>query len=90
MILELLAWQGRVGHMVECTQQTVRALREAAARCRSEVEIGAHMTRLAGDVIASTEFDTNYETGKRIFYLIEELQRLTARSSRYLWVPGSQ
>uniref|UniRef100_A0A0E0LV22 Cytochrome P450 n=1 Tax=Oryza punctata TaxID=4537 RepID=A0A0E0LV22_ORYPU len=82
--------KGRVGHMVECTRQTVRALREAVAKSGNEVEIGAHMARLAGDVIARTEFDTSYETGKRIFLLIEELQRLTARSSRYLWVPGSQ
>lgn len=68
----------------------MRALRDAVARSGNEVEIGAHMARLAGDVIARTEFDTSYETGKRIFLLIEELQRLTARSSRYLWVPGSQ
>ncbi|KAL6862400.1 hypothetical protein ACP4OV_016741 [Aristida adscensionis] len=82
--------KGRVGHMVECTRQTVRALREAVARGGNEVEVGAHMARLAGDIIARTEFDTSYDTGKRIFHLIEELQRLTARSSRYLWVPGSQ
>ncbi|XP_062196384.1 cytokinin hydroxylase-like [Phragmites australis] len=82
--------KGRVGHMVECTRQTVRALREAVARAGNEVEVGAHMTRLAGDIIARTEFDMSYDTGKRIFHLIEELQRLTARSSRYLWVPGSQ
>ncbi|KAM0878124.1 hypothetical protein ACQ4PT_035065 [Festuca glaucescens] len=82
--------RGRVGHMAECARQTVRALREAVARGGNEVEMGAHMARLAGDVIARTEFDTSYETGKRIFHLLEELQRLTARSSRYLWVPGSQ
>jgi cytokinin trans-hydroxylase len=82
--------RGRVGHMAECARKTVRALREAVARGGNEVEMGAHMARLAGDVIARTEFDTSYDTGKRIFHLIEELQRLTARSSRYLWVPGSQ
>ncbi|PAN35409.1 hypothetical protein PAHAL_6G206600 [Panicum hallii] len=82
--------RGRVGHMVECARQTVRALREAVARGGNEVEVGAHMARLAGDIIARTEFDTSYDTGKRVFHLIEELQRLTARSSRYLWVPGSQ
>ncbi|VAI32303.1 unnamed protein product [Triticum turgidum subsp. durum] len=48
------------------------------------------MTRLTGDIISRTEFDTSYETGKRIFHLLEDLQRLTARSSRYLWIPGSQ
>ncbi|GJN16171.1 hypothetical protein PR202_gb03131 [Eleusine coracana subsp. coracana] len=82
--------KGRVGHMVECTRGAVRALREAVAREGNEVEVGKHMARLAGDIIARTEFDTSYDTGKRIFSLIEELQRLTARSSRYLWVPGSQ
>ncbi|KQJ98354.1 cytokinin hydroxylase [Brachypodium distachyon] len=79
--------RGRVGHMAECARKAVRALREAGDY---EVEIGAHMARLAGDVIARTEFGTSYETGKRIFVLIEELQRLTAKASRYLWVPGSQ
>ncbi|KAL6655610.1 hypothetical protein ACP70R_006436 [Stipagrostis hirtigluma subsp. patula] len=88
--------KGRVGHMVECTKQTIRALQEASARGagegggRREVEIGAYMTRLTGDIISRTEFDTSYETGKRIFHLLEDLQRLTARSSRYLWIPGSQ
>uniref|UniRef100_A0A453KSQ6 Cytokinin hydroxylase n=3 Tax=Triticinae TaxID=1648030 RepID=A0A453KSQ6_AEGTS len=82
--------KGRVGHMVECTKQTILSLRDAAARGRGEVEIGGHMTRLTGDIISRTEFDTSYETGKRIFHLLEDLQRLTARSSRYLWIPGSQ
>ncbi|XP_062194158.1 cytokinin hydroxylase-like [Phragmites australis] len=83
----------RVGHMVECTKQTIRALREATSPGggrQREVEIGAHMTRLTGDIISRTEFDTSYETGKRIFHLLEDLQLLTARSSRYLWIPGSQ
>ncbi|XP_040383696.1 cytokinin hydroxylase-like [Oryza brachyantha] len=82
--------KGRVGHMVECTKQTIRALRDAAARGRREVEIGAHMTRLTGDIISRTEFNTSYDTGKRIFHLLEDLQRLTARSSRHLWIPGSR
>ena len=90
--------QGRVGHMVECTKQTIRALQEAASspapspgggRCR-EVEIGGYMTRLTGDIISRTEFDTSYDTGKLIFRLLEDLQRLTASSSRHLWIPGSQ
>ncbi|CAO2175328.1 unnamed protein product [Urochloa humidicola] len=82
--------RGRVGAMAECAGKAARALREAVARGGNEVEVGAHMARLAGDIVARTEFDTSYDTGKRIFCLIEELQRLTARSSRYLWVPGSQ
>ncbi|KAG8056696.1 hypothetical protein GUJ93_ZPchr0002g26697 [Zizania palustris] len=82
--------KGRVAHMVECTKQTICALRDAAARDRREVEIGAHMTRLTGDIISRTEFNTSYDTGKRIFRLLEDLQRLTARSSRHLWIPGSQ
>jgi cytokinin trans-hydroxylase len=83
--------RGRVAQMAECARQAARALREGAVRDgRYEVEVGAHMARLAGDIIARTEFDTSYDVGKRIFRLIEQLQRLTARSSRYLWVPGSQ
>lgn len=88
--------QGRVGHMVECTKQTIRALRDATSSPasggarRREVDIAAYMTRLTGDIISRTEFDTSYETGKRIFHLLEDLQRLTARSSRHLWIPGSQ
>ena len=84
--------------MVECTKQTIRALREAAVVApspgggarRREVDIATYMTRLTGDIISRTEFDTSYETGKRIFHLLEDLQRLTARSSRHLWIPGSQ
>uniref|UniRef100_J3MXA8 Uncharacterized protein n=1 Tax=Oryza brachyantha TaxID=4533 RepID=J3MXA8_ORYBR len=90
LLTRRLPVQGRVGHMVECTKQTIRALRDAAARGRREVEIGAHMTRLTGDIISRTEFNTSYDTGKRIFHLLEDLQRLTARSSRHLWIPGSR
>ncbi|CAL5012609.1 unnamed protein product [Urochloa decumbens] len=79
-----------VGHMAECAGKAARAMREAVVRGGNEVEVGAHMARLAGDIVARTEFGTSYDTGKRIFGLIEELQRLTAGSSRYLWVPGSQ
>ncbi|CAD6219405.1 unnamed protein product [Miscanthus lutarioriparius] len=88
--------KGRVGHMVECTKQTIRALQEAASAPspgggrRREVEIGGYMTRLTGDIISRTEFDTSYDTGKLIFRLLEDLQRLTASSSRHLWIPGSQ
>jgi hypothetical protein len=88
--------QGRVCHMVECTKQTIRELREAASvpspggGRRREVEIGGYMARLTGDIISHTEFDTSYDTGKLIFRLLEDLQRLTASSSRHLWIPGSQ
>jgi cytokinin trans-hydroxylase len=88
--------QGRVGHMVECTKQTIRALQDAASAPssgggrRREVEICGYMTRLTGDIISRTEFDTSYDTGKLIFRLLEDLQRLTASSSRHLWIPGSQ
>lgn len=88
--------KGRVGHMVECTKQTIRALQDAASAPssgggrRREVEICGYMTRLTGDIISRTEFDTSYDTGKLIFRLLEDLQRLTASSSRHLWIPGSQ
>ncbi|EEE69674.1 hypothetical protein OsJ_29302 [Oryza sativa Japonica Group] len=89
LIKEFLS--SKVGRMVECTKQAIRELRDAAAGRRGEeVEIGAHMTRLTGDIISRTEFNTSYDTGKRIFLLLEHLQRLTSRSSRHLWIPGSQ
>jgi cytokinin trans-hydroxylase len=76
--------------MVECTKKTIRALSAPTSAHSGVVEIGAYMTRLTGDIISRTEFDSSYEAGKRIFHLLEDLQRLTARSSRYLWIPGSQ
>lgn len=76
--------------MVECTRQMIKSLVEDVGSGQMEVEIGAYMTRLTGDIISRTEFDSSYEKGKKIFQLLERLQSLTAQSSRYLWIPGSR
>ncbi|KAJ4812729.1 hypothetical protein LUZ62_025295 [Rhynchospora pubera] len=83
--------KGHVGYMVECTKKMVRSLHDViGSSTRTEVEIGSYLTMLTADIIARTEFDTSYETGRRIFHLLDKLQILTAQSSRYLWIPGSR
>lgn len=76
--------------MMECTKKTMEELHEAVRGGNSEVEIGDYMTRLTGDIISRTEFDTSYEKGKKIFELLTRMQSFTAKSSRYLWIPGSR
>lgn len=69
----------------------VRSLHDViGSGTKTEVEIGGHLTMLTADIIARTEFGTSYETGRRIFHLLDKLQTLTAQSSRYLWIPGSR
>uniref|UniRef100_A0A0E0M108 Cytochrome P450 n=1 Tax=Oryza punctata TaxID=4537 RepID=A0A0E0M108_ORYPU len=72
-----------VGHMVECTKQTIRELRDASAARggRREVEIGAHMTRLTGDIISRTEyFPSKYR--REIRRLNGELEAVLMESIR--------
>ncbi|CAL9111164.1 Cytochrome P450 [Musa troglodytarum] len=80
----------RVGYMVDCTNRLVTSLRDAVGSGNDEVEIGAYLTRLTGDIIAGTEFGSSYENGRQIFQLLEQLQSLTARTSRYIWIPGNR
>ncbi|KAK8959455.1 Cytokinin hydroxylase [Platanthera guangdongensis] len=83
--------KSQMGYMVECTKKTITALSAAAAdTVDCEVEISEHLTRLTCDIISRTEFDSSYEKGKQIFHLLTRLQRLTAQSSRYLWIPASR
>lgn len=82
--------QGQVGYMVECTDQMLRSLEAEVESGQTEVEIGNHFTKLTGDIIARTEFDSSYEKGKKIFHLLTSLQSLAAQSSRHLWLPGSR
>ncbi|XXG81502.1 hypothetical protein AAC387_Pa09g2120 [Persea americana] len=82
--------KGQVGYMVECTKQMLRSLEAEVESGRTEVEIGSYFTKLTGDIIARTEFDSSYEKGKRIFHLLTSLQSLAAQSSRHLWLPGSR
>lgn len=76
--------------MVTCTKTMIKSMHDAIATGDDEVEIGGYLTRLTGDIISRTEFDSSYEKGKQIFQLLERLQSLTALSSRYLWIPGSR
>ncbi|PKA47135.1 Cytokinin hydroxylase [Apostasia shenzhenica] len=84
--------KSHMGYMIECTKKTMETLRTAAeiAGKNGLVEIGEHLTRLAGDIIFRTEFDTSYEKGRQIFHHLTRLQSLTAQSSRHLWIPGSR
>ncbi|RWW27822.1 hypothetical protein GW17_00007737, partial [Ensete ventricosum] len=82
--------QSHAGYMVTCTKKMIKSLHDAIATGDDEVEIGGYLTRLTGDIISRTEFDSSYEKGRRMFQLLESLQSLTARSSRYLWIPGSR
>jgi hypothetical protein len=69
----------------------VRSLRDViGSGTKTELEIGGYLTMLTADIIAKTEFGTSYETGRRIFHLLDKLQILTAQSSRHLWIPGSR
>ncbi|WOL13759.1 cytokinin hydroxylase [Canna indica] len=83
--------KSHVGYMVDCTKGMIKSLQDSVETGRiSEVEIGAYLTRLTADIISRTQFDTSYEKGREIFKLLESLQSLTARSSSYLWIPGSR
>ncbi|XP_051127243.1 cytokinin hydroxylase [Andrographis paniculata] len=78
------------GFMVESTKTILEALEKSLETGETEVEIGEYMTRLTADIISRTEFDTNFEKGKRIFEMLTNLQSLVARASRHLWFPGSR
>ncbi|CAL9774182.1 unnamed protein product [Musa acuminata subsp. burmannicoides] len=82
--------KSHAGYMVTCTKTMIKSLHVAIATGDDEVEIGGYLTRLTGDIISRTEFDSSYEKGRQIFQLLERLQSLTALSSRYLWIPGSR
>ncbi|XP_020586094.1 cytokinin hydroxylase-like [Phalaenopsis equestris] len=84
--------KSQMGYMVECTKKTIHALSAAVAAGggEKEVEIGEYLTRLTGDIISRTEFDSSYEKGKQIFVYLTRLQSLTAQSSRHLWIPASR
>jgi len=82
--------QGHLGYMVDCTKRMIAILHDTIKNGTNEVEIGDYMNRLTGDIISRTEFDTSYEKGKKIFELLTRMQSFTAKSSRYLWIPGSR
>ncbi|CAN1333489.1 Cytokinin hydroxylase [Linum perenne] len=79
------------GHMVECTQKMIQSMEiEMKESNRNELEIGEYMTKLTADIIARTEFDSNYEKGKQIFHLLTLLQPLCAQASKNFYFPGSR
>ncbi|XP_068663675.1 cytokinin hydroxylase-like [Aristolochia californica] len=82
--------KSHAGYMVECTKQMLQSLHAEVASGGAEVEIGEYFTRLTGDIISRTEFDSSYDKGKKIFHLLNSLQHLCAQSSRHFWFPGSR
>lgn len=77
--------KGQVGHMVDCTSKMLEEWDELLfkdGKGSVEIEVGEHMSRLAGDIIARTEFSSSYEKGKIIFAKLNELQRLSTQSGR--------
>ncbi|XP_031498213.1 cytokinin hydroxylase-like [Nymphaea colorata] len=82
--------KGRIGHMVDCTRRALQCLRSAAESGQTEVEINGFFNRLTADIICRTEFDINYEKGKKIFDLLTTLQHHSSKASRHLWFPGSR
>ncbi|CAN1295362.1 Cytokinin hydroxylase [Linum perenne] len=79
------------GHMVECTKKMIQTMEiEMKESEKCELEISEYMTRLTADIIARTEFDSNYEKGKQIFHLLTLLQPLCAQASKHLYFPGSR
>ncbi|KAF8378684.1 hypothetical protein HHK36_030033 [Tetracentron sinense] len=82
--------RSHMGYMVECTKQMLQSLHAVVESGNTEIEIGEYMTRLTGDIISRTEFDSSFEKGKQIFHLLTSLQHLCAQSSRHLCFPGSR
>ncbi|OVA04993.1 Cytochrome P450 [Macleaya cordata] len=85
--------KSHVGYMVECTKKMIQSLVQVVVESsggENEVDIGQYMSRLTGDIISRTEFDSSYDKGKRIFHLLTSLQHLCAQSSRHLCLPGSR
>ncbi|XP_077230730.1 cytokinin hydroxylase-like [Tasmannia lanceolata] len=81
--------KSQVGFMVECTREMIQSLHKMVESGQKEVEIGGYLTRLTGDIISRTEFDSSYEKGKQIFHLLTSLQHLCAKSNSYFCFPGA-
>lgn len=79
-----------MGYMVECTNEILQSLQNKVKSGITEFEIGEYMSMLTADIISRTEFNTNYEKGKKIFRLLTVLQHLCAQATRRLYLPGSR
>lgn len=85
--------KGQVGRMVESTSQMLSQWNELiinSGNGSSEIEVCEHMSRLAGDVIARTEFGSSYDKGKIIFSKLNELQKLSTKSGRPTRIHGKR
>jgi len=78
--------------MVDCTAEMLDYFEEMLRKGSgsNEIEVSGHLSRLAADIIARTEFGSSYEKGQRIFEQLNSLQQLSSESSRYLWLPGNR
>ncbi|MCO5600388.1 hypothetical protein L7F22_054500 [Adiantum nelumboides] len=74
----------QLDHMVQCTSELVKVWHELlndSTQELVEIEVSEHMSQLAGDIVAKTEFGSSHEKGKLIFLKLSELQKLSTQSS---------
>ncbi|KAJ7295935.1 hypothetical protein O6H91_Y154600 [Diphasiastrum complanatum] len=55
-----------------------------------EIDVYQQLAMVTADVIARTAFGSSYEQGKKVFELLRSLQKIFARSNRFVWLPGSR
>ncbi|CAO2817253.1 unnamed protein product [Amaranthus hypochondriacus] len=78
------------GYVVERTNNMLHLLENKLESGQDEVEIGELMTNLTADIISRIEFGSNFEKGRKIFNLLNLLQKRCAQASRHLCLPGSR
>ncbi|KAL2925528.1 Cytokinin hydroxylase [Bienertia sinuspersici] len=78
------------GYVVECTKNMLQLLGTTLESGKNEVEIGELMTNLTADIISRIEFGSNFEKGRKIFHLLNLLQKRCAQASKHLCLPGSR
>ncbi|CAO2825419.1 unnamed protein product [Amaranthus hypochondriacus] len=78
------------GYVVDCTKNMLQLVENMLESGKNEVEIGELMTNLTADIISRIEFGNNFEKGRKIFNLLNLLQRCCAQASRHLCLPGSR
>ena len=82
--------QSYAGYVVDCTKDMLQLVEKMLESGKNEVEIGELMTNLTADIISRIEFGNNFEKGRKIFNLLNLLQRCCAQASRHLCLPGSR
>ena len=86
----VLLMQSYAGYVVECTNNMLQLLENKLESGQDEVEIGELMTNLTADIISRIEFGSNFEKGRKIFNLLNLLQKRCAQASKHLCLPGSR